>query len=182
MPTTYNQVSASGGAGLIIVPIATVGGPSTTTASVTVGSAGVGLHIFVLFQTSAGDPGTPSAVGACTVRINITTANANATWSYLNWNTNCGAGDDAVTDTAGLAIGLGTTGVKTASVEESDASMSLSCGTASASIRLYMQGTSIATMTGRFNFLADSTITLPVSSGAAPAAEVYNLASTKAGK
>lgn len=190
MSVTWDQITAASAGSFYNVTIAASGGPGSKSASITAGSAGAGVQWWILMRPAAGDAGTdlgtPSVIGACTVRLQITTSNANLTWSSLAWRVNCGAGGDVeITATSTLGISFGTTGVKTASVEATATFATPgSCGTATAETRFYIFGTSGASMVGVFIFTPTTTVTLPHTSGSsAPAAsDVFNLASTKAGK
>lgn len=187
MAQDYQQTSAQV-AGINSVLLVPGGVAGTRSASFTAASAGAGLQTFALMATAVADPGTPSfAAGALIMRWNITTANSNLTWSYLEWNDSCqGTGEDTVTVTSGLAISLGTTGVKTASCTTT-ANYNVGhgvCGTDSAREVIRLYGTSVATMVGIFVFVPNQLVTFPFTSGsgAAAPASVFNLASTRAGK
>lgn len=184
MTVTYQQTSATGD--VTYARRMLVGGtPATGSISVTAGSAGAGLLVLAGFETPYGTPGTATWSGAITVRWNIVLANANVTWSRLDWRGDSAGGeaegdDSFYTSTSGLAIGLGTTGVKTASVEGTTAFVH-TANTASSNLRLVLFGTSMATMAGIFAYRSDDTVTAPFSESAAEAAVVFNLATTRAG-
>lgn len=179
MPISYQQTDTTSG-GIYNISIGAAAG--TVSHSATATSAGTGLTLYCEFETTHGQVGTATWSGACTVRWNITTANSNVTWSQIEWRATCiGGADQIVTTTSGLAIGLGTTGVKTASVETTS-NYTIICDTSSSATKIMLRGTSIATMTGTFNFLTNQIITFPRSDAAAPVVTAQGiLAQTNAG-
>ena len=184
MPVTYQQTSVTGD--VTYARIMSAGAAAgTVTVSVGVSSAGAGLLVLAGFETSYGVPGTATWSGACTMRWNIVRANSNITFSHLQWRADAAGGaaegDDSIyTNTVGLAIGLGTTGVKTASIEGTSAFVHTST-TASSNLRFVLFGTSGATMSGNFGYIPDATVTAPFTDSAAAPALVFNLATTKVG-
>lgn len=160
-------VSASSSGNFLISAGATAG---TTSRSVGIQSAGSVQHSrFAGFITTPGGPGTSTWAGACTMRFNVTTANSNITWGSMGFCELCGTVNlRTVTTTATLAIGFGTTGVKTASVE-STSSFVLSCNASTAAAQFTLIGSNAAAMTAVFNWVSDQIVTLPFTSSAAPA-------------
>lgn len=156
-----------------------VGGVAgTVSLSALVASGGASNTILNFGQSTYGSNNiSATVIGAATVRLNITTANTNITWGGIQWNERC-AGQALVTltQTAGLAIGLGTTGVKTASVEVTSA-YTLGCTTASATLAFFLKMSNAAAMNATFNYKSDQVNTLPFTASAAPAASItYTLA------
>lgn len=139
------------------------------------------LKVLVSFNTDPGDPGTLTYAGVCIMRFNVTTANTNITWSELRWCNECALSGVAATYTSGLAISLGTTGIKTASVEAT-AATGFQCLTLSAVCQLLLAGSNVSTMNAVFNWVNDQIVTLPFGGAPPPATSVtYTLAQTKAG-
>ena len=189
MPTDYQQtdVSSSAGTGACII----IGTPHyfTISAGAAAGSisqshvttSGGGRLAGIAFNTSPGDPGTATYSGTCTMRLNITTANTNITWGSLYWCNDCALSGTLVTSTTGLAISLGTTGVKTASIEVVLAT-NFPCITLSSMSQLMIQVSNSAMVNATFNWINDQIVTLPFGGAAPPAAQQpYVLAQTKAG-
>lgn len=144
----------------------TSGAAGSLSRSVNALSASFNNQIFGSFITVAGDPGTADWTGACTMRWNITTANTNFTWSELVWTAYSASAPHrlCVTRTSGLAIGLGTTGVKTASVEATGF-VALTTDV----VKLIMAGSNAALMAAAFVCVYDQTVDVPFSASAAPA-------------
>ena len=147
-----------------------------------VGTAGIAKPMtFFTTPFNTSDPGTATWMGACTMRFNVTTANTNVTWSGICWSEWDGVLLQPVTQTSTLAISLGTTGIKTASVEATAAYV-VGATTASVSLILTLIGSNAATMVATFNWKSDQTVTLPFTSSAAPApSSIFTLAQMNVG-
>lgn len=141
--------------------------PGTNSRSSVCLSAGNGIQNLAFFITDAGNANTATWGGSCVMRFNITTANSNITWSSLEWCEKSALSSSSVTQTSGLAIGLGTTGVKTASVDV--VAYTIKSLGVSAQVHLAIVGTNVATMTATFNWLPDQDVTLPFTASAGPA-------------
>lgn len=143
--------------------------------------SGGSLRTVARFSAIDGDPGTATWLGATTCRFNITTANTNITWASIYWCAREDADNGVIvtaTTTSGLAIGLGTTGVKTASVE---LTIALAISLSAAPV-LEFQVSNAAAMASVFNWISNQIITMPFTASAAPAASaVFTLAQMKVG-
>lgn len=158
------------------------GGTAGTTSRSTTVLTALAAVSFVTFLTPDGDPGTATWIGPCVVRFNITTSNANVTWAYIDWCEECSLSKGIVTATSGLGIGLGTTGIKTASVEATGAYTNV-CNSASASVMLQLGGSTGAAMPAIFVWQASELITLPFTDSAAPApTTIFTIAQMGAGQ
>lgn len=152
--------------------------------SAQIASAGASTAKNLSYATSGGVPGTATWVGACTIRLNITTANSNVTWVGARICERCAANNStAATVTSALGISLGTTGVKTASVEITSAYTLSNCGTATAQANMVLSCSNAATMAATFNYINNQIITFPESASAAPApSAIFTLAQMNVGQ
>lgn len=155
--------------------------------SSSVASVGAGVQREIAWRMMA--PGTATWEGVATVLLDITTANTNVTWSRVIWCAVCNDGisdtGSAITSTSGLGISLGTTGVKTASVGIAATTIDLGgCGTATAASFTILEMSNAATMAAVFNWIPRQYLIFPSDAGTSTpaAADVYNLATTRAGK
>lgn len=189
MPTDYQQTDESSSAGTGQCSFAATqkhfnisAGAAAGTVSQSYGVlSGGGTRSAIAFNTFPGDPGTATYSGTCTMRLNITTANTNVTWDRMDWCNDCALSGTAITVTSGLAISLGTTGVKTASISVVLAT-NFPCVTSSSMSQLMIQVSNAAMVNATFNWINDQIVTLPFTGAAPPATSVtYTLAQTKAG-
>lgn len=152
------------GANVMMVEGGTAGVVSSTQSMI---SAGIStIQLAASFSTPSGDPGTATWDGSCVMRWNITTANTNITWSHLVWSAYSASLTFrvCVTYTASLAIGLGTTGVKTASV-----GVSLFAANTTDVTRLFCVGSNAAAMSSSFGYLKNQLVDVPFTSSATAA-------------